>query len=340
MDAYTGTMIRVLKVCVLALLLGCLFISMFWGTLAIWFRLQIPEIAKLSVITLFLIPGVFAAVHLCTRKTRRAFFVYTAFFMVLLSWWASITPPDDGNWSPEVARQVTGEFDGDLLTLTNVRAFEWRTPEDFTERWITKTYDLSKLTAVDMFLSYWGDPNIAHFMLSFSFSEGEPLAWSVQVRREKGTEFSPVADFFKNNTLVILASEERDIVGVRSNVRGEDVHLFRLKSLPETREALIRKYVEDANLLSQRPAWYNSLTTNCTTVVLKMIEAVGDRIPFDWRLIVNGYLPEYAYDKGILTSDFSIDELRALGLVTERAMTAGLDETYSGAIRVGVPAPQ
>lgn len=314
-------------------------ISMLWGALAIWFKLPVPEAWKIAVILAFLLPGFFALVHVFTWKTHRAILIYTVLFGCLIGWWMTITPPTDDDWSPDVAKQVTGKFDGDLLTLTNVREFEWRTKEDFTERWTERTYDLSKLIAVDMFLSYWGDPKIAHFMMSFSFSDGETLAWSVEVRRVKGGNFSPVADFFKGNTLVILASAESDVVGVRSNIRGEDVHMFRLRPPVKGMQELMREYVQDANSLAEKPQWYNSLTTNCTTVVFKMITAFDDRIPLDWRVILNGYLPEYVYGRGGLNTDHTVDELRELGLITERAKANGLNDQFSHAIREGVPVP-
>ncbi|MDI7864430.1 DUF4105 domain-containing protein [Rhizobiaceae bacterium n13] len=309
-----------------------------WGALALWFRLPAPEFARGLAACLFGLFGLWVIFASFTRMRLRAYVAFLVSFTAVLVWWNTIKPPAEGEWAPDVARQVTGTLDGDQLTLTNVRDFEWRSNADFTERWQTRTYDLDSLRTADLFMSYWGSPNMAHVILSFGFDGGQYLAWSVEVRRQVGGAFSPVADLFKSSPLVIVAADERDVVGVRSNVRGEDVQLYRLKASPEVAKALLLEYMIDANELAKAPQFYNSITTNCTTTVVKMMRAVGDIVPFDWRLIVNGYLPEYAYDRGALDTRLPLAELKALAHIDERAKSAGLMD-FSRVIRTGVPSP-
>ena len=314
-------------------------IATVWAALALWYRLPAPEIARGLAAGLFALFGIATSVALFSRLRLRALALYIAAFAVVLLWWSTIKPPEHADFAPDVSRQVTGTRDGDMLTLTNVRDFEWRSRTDFTERWTTRTYDLTKVQTLDLFMSYWAGPEMAHVIMSFGFEGGDHLAWSIEVRRLNGGAFSPLADLFKSNALVIVAADERDVVGVRSNVRGEDVQLYRLRASPEAARALLLEYVADANALAETPRFYNSITTNCTTVIVKMIRAVGDLIPLDWRLIVNGYLPEYAYDRDALDSRLSMQELRARAHIDERALAAGLAPDFSQLIRVGVPSP-
>jgi hypothetical protein len=188
-------------------------------------------------------------------------------------------------------------------------------------------------------MSYWSGMTIAHVMLSFGFEGGEQLAWSIEVRRQAGGAFSPLADLFKSNPLVIIAADERDVVGVRSNIRGEDVQIYRLRASPQAARVLLLEYVVDANALAKTPEFYNSITTNCTTTVVKMMRAVGGVVPLDWRLIVNGYLPDYAYDRGAVDTSIPLSELRELAHIDKRAEKDGLSEAFSKAIRAGVPSP-
>lgn len=327
------TLVFVLLVLVVTLLTA-------WGALALWYRLPAPELVTVVVAGIFVLLALATLVFFFSRFRVRAILAYALIFAAVMVWWSTIRPPATGNWSPDVARQVTGVRDGDMLTLANVRDFEWRSDTDFTERWTTRSYDLSKIQSLDMFMSYWSGTQIAHVMMSFGFAGGEQVAWSIEVRRQSGGKFSPLADLFKTNPLVIVAADERDVVGVRSNVRGEDVQIYRLRASPVAARTLLLEYVADANALAETPEFYNSITTNCTTTIVRMIRAVGDAIPLDWRLILNGYLPDYAYDHGALDTRVPLADLREAAHIDERARAAGLaSPEFSRLIRVGVPSP-
>ena len=210
-----------------------------WGTLALWFRLPAPEGARALAAGLFAALGLATIAALFLRRSLVGLTLFALVFGALLFWWSTIRPPLDGDWAPDVARQTTGAIDGDILTLSDLRDFDWRTDHDFTERWVKRSYDLSKLKTLDLFLAYWAGPEMAHVIMSFGFEDGDHIAWSVEVRREKTSEFSPIADAFKSHTLVYLATTEVDSVRLRANVRGEDVRLYRLNTPPEQARALL-----------------------------------------------------------------------------------------------------
>ncbi len=124
---------------------------------------------------------------------------------------------------------TNGTIDGNRVTLRNVRNFAWRTPTEYIARWETRCYDLERLVSVDMIMSYWSRRTIAHMLVSFGFEDGEHVAFSVEIRRERHESYSEIGGFFKEFELSVIAADERDVVRVRTNVRGEDAYLYRVR---------------------------------------------------------------------------------------------------------------
>ena len=330
---------RLTRFLLITLLVLAIALMTLWAALALRYRFPIPEPGPLLAALAFALIGLATIAALYRRFSFTRLAPFCVAFAALLVWWNMIEPPKDVHWAPDVARQVTGKIEGDILTLTNLRNFGWGSDnKPAIERWETRSYDLSKLRSLDVFLSYWGGPEMAHVILSFGFEDGNYLAWSIEVRRSENGEFSPVADLFKSNPLIIVAADERDVVGVRSGVRGEDVHLYRLKTPPQAARKLLLEYVADANALAEKPRFYNSITTNCTTTVIRMARAVGDTIPFDWRLIVNGYLPDYMYERGGLDIRLPLATVKERSRIGKTPMPIQPD--FSQTIRMTVPAPE
>lgn len=310
-----------------------------WAALALWYRLPFGSVTRLGVALGFAILALAVTFGLFRPRRLRALATYCLALAAVLTWWVTLTPPADRNWAKDVEHQVTGQLSGSILTLENIRNFTWRSPVDFDANWETRRYDLDQLQSVDLFMSYWSGKTIAHMIVSFGFANGAQLAWSVEVRRQAGGEFSPLADVFKTNTLSLIAADERDVVGTRTNARGEDVQIYRTNTNPQKARALLLHYVARANQLAQQPQWYNSLFTNCTTVVLQMIRTITGEVPLDWRLLANGHLPQYAYEAGILDTRLPLHELTQRGRITARAQAHGITSNYSQVIRTGVPSP-
>ena len=253
--------------------------------------------------------------------------------------WKQITPAQDRPWADDVARRLqVRSFDGRHVVLENVRNFTWRSEQDYDIAWEQRRYDLDQLRSADVLLSYWMGPVIAHTLVSFGFADGRQLVFSLEIRKERGESFSALGGFFRRFEAVLVAADERDIVQVRTSVRGEDVYLYRLHGLDQDgMRALLRDYVAQAQALERAPAFYNTLTSNCTTIVYELMRRVVPTLPLDYRLLLSGYLAEYADDVGGLVPGVPYATLRARGRITLRAREAGDAADFSRRIREGVP---
>lgn len=325
---------RSLAKAALAVVVGLVvFVSGAWGTLALWYQLPGGAIVRALGAGAWAVLAVGCIVGIAV--TRNAWFVgaYVLAFVALLAWWSRIPPSNDRLWSVDVAQLMHGEVDGDVVTLHNVRNFTWRAEHDVDAHWETRRYNLAHLATADAVLSYWGSPAIAHAMISFGFDDGEHVVFSVEIRKKRNQEYSPIGGFFKQFETILIAADERDIIGVRTNVRGEDDYLYPLVMPLPAMRSLFVSYVEAANDLQDHPAFYNTISSNCTTLVYRMARRIDPGLPVDIRLLLTGYLPEYLYDNGAVDTRVSIGQLRERGRITDKARGAALDTHFSQAIR-------
>lgn len=272
---------------------------------------------------------------------RRALAIWSAALVALVVWWGTLRPSNDRDWQPDVARLPWVEMRGDLLVFRTVRNFDYRSETDFTPRYEDRVYDLSKLVGLDLFMSYWGSPAIAHTILSWQFEGSPPLAVSIETRKRKGQVYSAVAGFFKQYEIIYVVADERDLIRLRTNYRGEQVYLYRLNvPLPRAR-ALLMDYVASIGDLLEHPQFYNALTDNCTTSIRRHVKRLDpDAPPFDWRLLANGYGDRLLYERGDLDTRFPFEKLRTLSHINAKAQAADHDPAFSEHIREGLPDPR
>jgi len=308
-----------------------------WGAFALWYQVPGGDALRILAVALWTVLSLAMLVALWRRRTALGLLGFSAAFAVLLVWWRQIPPSNGYIWADDVAQMTTGTVDGDRVALHNVRNFEWRSDSDYTQRWETRHYDLDHLSSVDMIMSYWSGPAIAHMLVSFGFDEVEHVVFSVEIRRKQGESFSEIGGFFKEFELSILAADERDVIRVRTNVRGEDDYLYRIKMPASAMRSLFLAYIDQANRLADTPRFYNTVTANCTTLVYHMLKRIVGYLPLSYSLLLTGYLPQYVYRIGGLASAYSFEELRARGRITERAKAADLSGSFSADIRRGIP---
>lgn len=318
--------------------LVCL-IATAWAAGALYFDLPIAWLrAPLSLIYSLAM----LAALLLVKGRWRAMGLVALGFVAVLAWWLTIKPTGDRAWQPDVARRAWAEIQGDEVTLHDVRNCDYRTETDYTPRWETRVVHLSKLTGVDLAITYWGSPWIAHPIASFQFSDSPPLAFSIETRKARGQSYSVIAGLYRQYELIYIAADERDVIRLRTNYRkGEDVFLYRTAITPEHARALFLAYLDRLNRLHERSEFYNQITDNCTTNIrLANIEAQHGKVPpWNWRMLLNGKSAELLYERGVIDRGLPFATLKERSLINKKAQAADASADFSQMIRVGLQNP-
>jgi hypothetical protein len=305
-----------------------------WATLAIYYS-NLPSAAlRLGVAGAF---AAFAVWALWLSRQRRMSVIVIVLFLGVTAWWITIRPSHDRPWRPEVAVMPRAFIDGDRVRLTGVRNLNYRTRNDFAVRYEEREVQLSHLTALDFYVSYFMPGPVGHTFLSFIFDNAPPLSISIETRPEVGESFAPIASLFKQFELIYVVGDERDLVGVRANYRHEAVYLYRLNTSPDDARRLLLVYLTRINELADRPEFYHLLTNSCTINIVRYANAAGRVGRFDVRHLLNGLVDGYLYYSGRIDTTLSFEELRRRSLINEAAQAADSAPDFSQRIRVSLP---
>ena len=228
-------------------------------------------------------------------------------------------------------------IDGDRVRITGVRNFDYRSRDDFDVHYEERIVQLSHLTGLDFFVSYWSEGFVAHTFVSFIFDNAPPLSISIETRPEVGEGFDPVASLFKQFELIYVVGDERDLVRVRTNYRGESVYLYRLNSSPDNVRRLLMIYLARINELADKPEWYHLLTNSCTINIVRYANAAGRAGRFNIRHLLNGLIDSYLYHSGRVDTTLPFDELRRRSLINAAAQAADDAADFSDRIRASLP---
>jgi hypothetical protein len=265
------------------------------------------------------------------------FFAVIVVSVFVLMGYLSVKPSNNRVWQKDVAVLAYASVNNNLVTVHNIRNFTYRSEFDYTPVYYDKTFDVNKLQGIDLIAVYWMGPKIAHIFLSFDFGTEGHLAISIETRKEKGEEYSTLKGFFRQYELYYVVADERDVIGLRSNYRNnpqEDVYIYKTKGSAGDGKRLFMEYIREMNRLKDQPEFYNSLTTNCTTNIWLNSRVNENHLPFHWKVLVSGYVPEYLYEQGrLVTHGLSFSQLQKASCINEKAHRVGIVTDFSSQIR-------
>jgi hypothetical protein len=311
-----------------------------WGALALYYLAPGSRGVRTGLAGSFAALGLVTLAGLAVRRLRwwAALGFVVALGLVLVVW-GRTTPSNDRDWAPEVAVLPYATIDGERVTVHNIRNFDYRTETDFTPAYYDRTFDLQRLDRVDLVAVYWMGPAIAHLFLTFGFGDAH-LAISIEVRKDRTRPYATLPGIFRQYELAYVVADERDVIRVRTNYRKdppEDVYLFRVVGDLANGRRVFLDYLREINELREQPRFYNTLTTNCTTMILAHTAVNPGSVPYSWKILLPGYTAEYAYDIGRLDRSLPFEELKRRAHINAVAQAADKAPDFSQRIRAGLP---
>jgi hypothetical protein len=248
---------------------------------------------------------------------------------------AAVRPSNNRDWNLDQAVLAEAQFNGDFVTIRNIRNFAYRSETDFTPAYYDRTYDLRTLESVWFIVEPFGSwKGPAHTFLSFGFAGGDYMGISVEIRKEKGETFSPTKGLLRQYEVMYVVGDERDLVKLRSNYRRDNVYVYPMRATREKARELLVGMLERANALREEPEFYNTLTNTCTTNIVRHVNAIAPkRVPLKAAILFPGYSDQLAWDLGLIDTTLSFDEAKRRFHINERALRFADDPEFSKRIR-------
>lgn len=324
---------KYLRLSMLVLIWIVLGVATLWATAALYYDVRIPWLRVPLAVAYGL--GMLA-VWIWVRRPCKLLATLIG-FVVVVTWWFTLQPSNNRDWQPDRAVTAFADIKGNQVEIHNIRNCDYRTETDYDVHYYDKAFDLDQLRTVDLYLITWGSPHIAHTIVSFGFTTGDYVSFSIETRNERGEGYSALKGLFRQFEITYIVSDERDVVRLRTNYRqGEEARLYRLQMTPEQGRKLFFEYLHRVNELHEHAKWYNALTDNCTTGIRTQRDA-AERAPFDWRMLLNGHLDELLYEQGMIVTNLPFAELKKLSNINAKAKAADQAEDFSEQIRKGLP---
>lgn len=241
--------------------------------------------------------------------------------VVFAGWWLVQRPSNERRWEPNLDKLPQSSLIGDTVTIQSIRNTEYRSAEDYTTVYYDRTFDLNRIQSVDFIVVPFKNLKAAaHTFVIFGFEGGERVAISVEVRRERGESYSPLRGLLRQCELTYVIANERDVILLRTKYGSERVYLYPIQASPEKIRNMFVSMLHRANQLRMNPEFYNTLTNNCTSNILRHFNHVNERkLPASLKVLFPGYSDRLVYDLGLIDSRLPFDILQRQSEITEKA---------------------
>lgn len=244
-------------------------------------------------------------------------------------------PSHDRLWRQNQMVLPYAEIDSHLITLRNVRDCYYRSEHDYDVSHFDVEVPLYDVQTLDFIVvPFRATPSLAHTMLSFGLANGQYIVFSVESRLEQGETYRPIEGAVNGYELMWVVGTERDLIGLRTEIRKDDVYLYRTRANPDQVRKIFLAAVARVNEIARQPEFYDTLRNNCTTNIVALINQLQpNTIPDDLRIVLPGHSDKLLYDLGLLDVNNPYPIAKEVSRISPLARLHHGSAEYSKAIR-------
>ncbi len=234
-----------------------------------------------------------------------------AVFAILLV--ATRTPSLDRTWDEDV--NVLAGVDSataETITLKKIRNWRYSDTTIIDKPYFDASYKPNDIVAMWMYEQQLDTAGlIAHTFVVFEFDDSygpaKRLGLSVETRREAGETYSLLGGVLRKFEITHVWATERDLVTRRVQYLDYPLTRYRLEIPAAYQAEIFRKFVEETRSLASQPRWYNTVTNNCTSSLIKYVNNnEAGAIPLHYSFVFTGKMDEYLEKLGYKNADYSL----------------------------------
>lgn len=224
------------------------------------------------------------------------------------AWTALKSPSLEREWDEDVRVLADVEaLSSGAITLSEVRDWRYAVDSIVARPYFDATYDPADIVDAWMYEQVLDGERglVAHTFIVFEFdstyADRRWLGLSVETRREVGETYSLVGGVLRRFEVTHIWATERDLVTRRVQYLDYPLTRYRLVLTPEQRARIFTRFAEETRDLATRPAWYNTVTRNCTSSLIRYVnEGRPGALPRHWSWVLTGRVDDYLDELGYL----------------------------------------
>lgn len=270
--------------------------------------------------------------------------ILLALLLIAVTFFMISQPSNNRDWEIGFDVPANISIKDNEVSVKNVRNFGFENKKINSFKYLSKTYNAQDLETVwfvfepfkiEPFTSFDG---VAHTYFVFDFKNNEPVAVSVEARREKGETYDAFKGLFNKFELKYVWATEPDMTGGRVVVQNNKLYMYPLQISSEAKQKLFIEMAKRTQDLEKNPRFYNTLLSNCTNELAKAANKIKKNfLPPHIALIFPGYSISYLYDLKVIPTNTSLKELPSKYYISDLVGKFYGQKDFSRQIRENLP---